>query len=155
MRVCVCVCVSVCVSGLAPMCVCFLPTAVSAEYPWDCVLECLLRQLGNIHSRYNHVSGGEVLHGILRHARSLALWSLISGLGTCHQSPLLPPENIWPRPGAKVPSEKRSGLSWVVSCGPQKRCSKLEEKWRARPSLSRERGKDKPGSTHRRGRSGL
>ncbi|XP_052056806.1 LOW QUALITY PROTEIN: uncharacterized protein LOC127697596 [Apodemus sylvaticus] len=59
-------------------------------------------------------------------------------------------ENTRPSREAKAPSQKR-GQSWVVSpCGPHKRSSKLEEKRRARPSPHRERGKAKPGSTHRR-----
>ncbi|XP_021005832.1 uncharacterized protein LOC110284458 [Mus caroli] len=59
-------------------------------------------------------------------------------------------ENIWPSREAKVPSQKRSGQSWAVSsCGPHKRSSKLEKR-KNRPSCSRERGRDKPGSTHKR-----
>ena len=60
-------------------------------------------------------------------------------------------DNTWPSPEAKVPSQKRSGQSWAVSsCGPHKRSSKLEDKRRNRPSRFRERGRDKPGSTHKR-----
>lgn len=60
-------------------------------------------------------------------------------------------ENTWPSQEAEVPSQKRSGQSWAVSsCRPHKRSSKLEKKRRDRPSRSRERGRDKPGSTHRR-----
>nr|XP_034358493.1 LOW QUALITY PROTEIN: acyl transferase 8-like [Arvicanthis niloticus] len=52
---------------------------------------------------------------------------------------------------AKVPRQKLSGQSWAVSsCGLLKRSSRLEEKRRARPSPSRERRRDKPGSTQRR-----
>lgn len=60
-------------------------------------------------------------------------------------------DNTWPSPEAKVPSQKRSGQNWAVSsCGPHKRSSKLEDKRRNRPSRFRERGRDKPGSTHKR-----
>nr|XP_038967397.1 uncharacterized protein LOC120103073 [Rattus norvegicus] len=60
-------------------------------------------------------------------------------------------ENTCPSREAKVPSQKRSGQSWAVSsCGLHKRSDKLEEKRRARPSPSGERGRGQPGSTHRR-----
>ncbi|XP_021053033.1 uncharacterized protein LOC110321228 [Mus pahari] len=60
-------------------------------------------------------------------------------------------ENTWPTQEVKVLSQKRSGQSWAVSsCGPHKRSSKLEEKQRDRPFRSREKGQDKPESTHRR-----
>ena len=71
--------------------------------------------------------------------------------GKRSKSSLLGKENTWPSREAKEPSPKRHGQSWAVSsCGPHKRSSKLEEKRRARPSPSRERGRIKPGSTHGR-----
>lgn len=77
-------------------------------------------------------------------------------LGTFHQSPLVPTENTCPRLEPKVPSQKRSGQSWAVSsCRPDKRSNELDEKRRARPFSSSEIGREKHGSSHRRGRSGL
>uniref|UniRef100_Q5SPI8 Predicted gene 11232 n=1 Tax=Mus musculus TaxID=10090 RepID=Q5SPI8_MOUSE len=60
-------------------------------------------------------------------------------------------ENTWPKSEVKVPSQKKFQQSWAVSsCGPNKRSSKLKEKKRDKPSPSRERGRDKLVSTHRR-----
>eukprot|EP00073_Rattus_norvegicus_P047243 XP_017449405.1 PREDICTED: serine/arginine repetitive matrix protein 1-like [Rattus norvegicus] len=60
-------------------------------------------------------------------------------------------ENTCPSLEPKVPRQKRSGQSWAVSsCRPDKRSNELDEKRRARPFSSREIGREKHGSSHRR-----